>query len=99
MTCWKCRSPIGMMRSRHSSLIDLTNRVGVAVGRSGRRTNHANAEAHAFDTDPTRPIKSWKEGWKSAKLAADVRCRFHDLRHTCCTRMLEGGVPRRISRF
>ena len=72
---------------------DESLRVGVAVGRSGRRTNHANAEAHAFDTNPTRPIKSWKEGWESAKLAADVRCRFHDLRHTCCTRMLEGGVP------
>ena len=24
---------------------------------------------------------------------ADVRCRFHDLRHTGCTRMLEAGVP------
>ena len=24
---------------------------------------------------------------------ARITCRFHDLRHTCCTRMLEAGVP------
>ena len=24
---------------------------------------------------------------------AGVKVRFHDLRHTACTRMLEGGVP------
>lgn len=44
-------------------------------------------------TDPTRPINSWKEAWESAKKAAIVTVRFHDLRHTCVTRMLEGGVP------
>lgn len=46
-----------------------------------------------YDTDPSQPIKSWKESWESAKRAAQVRCRFHDLRHTCVTRMLERGVP------
>jgi integrase len=34
----------------------------------------------------------WKEAWESAKRRAQVRCRFHDLRHTGCTRMLEAGV-------
>ena len=34
-----------------------------------------------------------KEAWESAKIRAGVSCRFHDLRHTGCTRMLEGGVP------
>ena len=52
-----------------------------------------NRRAHAYNTDPTHPIKTWKEAWESARDVADVRCRFHDLRHTCCTRMLEGGVP------
>ena len=46
-----------------------------------------------YDTDTRRPIKSWKEAWESAKRKADVSCRFHDLRHTCVTRMLERGVP------
>jgi integrase len=34
-----------------------------------------------------------KAAWKSAKVAAKVRCRFHDLRHTACTRLLERGTP------
>ncbi|MGB2886099.1 MAG: tyrosine-type recombinase/integrase [Candidatus Acidiferrales bacterium] len=46
-----------------------------------------------YDSDPTRPIGRWKEAWESAKIRADVSCRFHDLRHTGCTRMLEAGVP------
>jgi integrase len=44
-------------------------------------------------TDPTRPIGRWKEAWEAAKIRAGVQCRFHDLRHTGCTRMLEGGIP------
>jgi integrase len=46
-----------------------------------------------YDTDPTKPIGRWKEAWESAKIRASVSCRFHDLRHTGCTRMLEAGVP------
>jgi integrase len=46
-----------------------------------------------YDCDPTKPIGRWKESWESAKISAGVRCRFHDLRHTGCTRMLEAGVP------
>jgi len=44
-------------------------------------------------TDPTKPIGRWKEAWEAAKTRAGVQCRFHDLRHTGCTRMLEAGVP------
>lgn len=50
-------------------------------------------EPCVYDSDPTRPIKSWKEAWESAKKNAGVTLRFHDLRHTCVTRMLEGGAP------
>jgi integrase len=46
-----------------------------------------------YDTDPTRPIGRWKEAWELAKIRAEVSCRFHDLRQTGCTRMLEAGVP------
>jgi integrase len=46
-----------------------------------------------FHTDPTKPIGDWKEAWESAKKRAGIRCRFHDLRHTGCTRMLEAGIP------
>jgi hypothetical protein len=40
------------------------------------------------------PIKSWKEAWESAKATARVDVRFHDLRHTVVTRMLEGPDSR-----
>jgi integrase len=46
-----------------------------------------------YDCDPTKPIGRWKEAWESAKTRSGVSCRFHDLRHTGCTRMLEAGVP------
>src|SRR5882672_1613213 len=46
-----------------------------------------------YDIDPMKPIGRWKEAWESAKIRAGVLCRFHDLRHTGCTRMLEAGIP------
>ena len=48
---------------------------------------------YVYDTDPAKPIGRWKEAWEAAKIRAGVECRFHDLRHTGCTRMLEAGVP------
>ncbi len=50
-------------------------------------------EPTVFDIDPETPIGSWKEAWESVKRKTGVEVRFHDLRHTCVTRMLEGGVP------
>ena len=52
-----------------------------------------STQACVHNTDPTRPIGRWKEAWETAKKVASVTCRFHDLRHTGCTRMLEGGIP------
>ena len=46
-----------------------------------------------YASDPTIPIGRWKEAWERAKIRAGVQCRFHDLRHTGCTRMLEAGIP------
>jgi len=67
-----------------------------------------------YASDPSKPIKDWKEAWEAAKKRAGralpkhspqqptqvtevpalpLSCRFHDLRHTACTRLLEGGVP------
>lgn len=50
-------------------------------------------EATVFDVDPETPIGSWKEAWESVKRRTGVVIRFHNLRHTCVTRMLEGSVP------
>ena len=45
-----------------------------------------------YNVDPKAPIGRWKEAWEAAKKRSNVQCRFHDLRHTGCTRMLEAGV-------
>ena len=50
-------------------------------------------EACAHDVDPTKPIGSWKTAWILAKKKAGVTARFHDLRHTAVSRLLERGVP------
>jgi integrase len=47
----------------------------------------------AYNIDVNKPIGTFKTAWKSAKKASGVKCRFHDLRHTACTRMLEAGIP------
>jgi integrase len=49
-------------------------------------------EPTVYDVDPTKAISSWKEAWESVKEKTGVHVRFHDLRHTCVTRMLEGGL-------
>jgi integrase len=50
-------------------------------------------EPATYDTDPTQPIASIKEAWEFAKKRAGVECRFHDLKHTAVSRMVEAGVP------
>ena len=62
--------------------------VKVNVDSGGSRTGCV-----AYATDANRPVGDWKEGCEAAKKRAGVACRFHDLRHTGCTRMLEVGVP------
>ena len=43
--------------------------------------------------DPTHPLPVWKRAWSTARRRAKVSCRFHDLRHSCVTSLLEGGAP------
>jgi integrase len=50
-----------------------------------------NGAVYAIDV--TRPIGTWKYAWRDARKRAGVECRFHDLRHTGCTRLLDAGVP------
>jgi integrase len=57
----------------------------------GLATDDAVVVAH--HTKPTVPIESEQHAWQRAKKAAGVPIRFHDLRHSACTRLLEAGVP------
>jgi integrase len=65
----------------------------------------SNSEDYAFPTceaagierkhpdreriDPSRPIKSWRSAWRAALKRAGLQLRFHDLRHTCITKLAE----------
>jgi integrase len=43
----------------------------------------------SYEIDPSTPMQRWKVGWESARKAANVCCRFHDLRHTFISRLAE----------
>ena len=44
--------------------------------------------------DPTEPATKWDTAWRALRDAAGLpRLRFHDLRHTVVTHLLEAGKP------
>lgn len=44
--------------------------------------------------DPTKPASKWDTAWRALRDAAGLPgLRFHDLRHTVVTRLLEAGEP------
>jgi integrase len=44
--------------------------------------------------DPERPIADWRTAWRRACREAKLKgLRFHDLRHTAATKLLEQGTP------
>lgn len=45
-----------------------------------------------YDLDPTKAIVNIHTAWRYLKKRAHAKYRFHDLRHTGCTRMLEGDM-------
>lgn len=51
-----------------------------------------SCKPHVKTMDPGRHVGDITTAWESAKRRAGVECRFHDLRHTACTRILERGA-------
>jgi integrase len=39
--------------------------------------------------DSSKPIMSWRSAWRAALKRAKLQLRFHDLRHTCITKLAE----------
>lgn len=52
-----------------------------------------DAEAVTYDFDPEKPIGTIKTAWNAACKRAGIKYRFHDLRHTAVSRMINAGVP------
>ena len=47
--------------------------------------------------DPTKPAKKWDGAWRSLRDGAGLPgFRFHDLRHTVMTDLLEAGEPQHV---
>jgi hypothetical protein len=70
--------------------------VGRSLSCSRRRPTAAlqtRSRPAPINTDATAPIGSWKTPWQAARKRAGLSIRFHDLRHSACTRMLEATVP------
>ena len=49
--------------------------------------------ACVYSSDPEKPMARFKASWENAKKDAKLKCRFHDLRHTAISRMIDAGVP------
>jgi integrase len=65
------------------------------------RKTPVGSSTTVYFSDPTTPIGRLKEAWEEAKRRTEdeekripaVVCRWHDLRHTFLTRLVEGGTP------
>ena len=67
---------------------------------NANRRNFSEAANHRENTpigagyDPTKPMVSWRSGWRTlTKRAGLAGLRFHDLRHHSITKLAEAGVP------
>ena len=48
--------------------------------------------------DPSKPVSGIKSAWQTIQKASGVKLRFHDLRHTAYTKLVEAGVRLRTLR-
>ena len=75
-------------------------------GGNGTQDSFGFSGGNIYDTDPLKPIGEIKVAWEYAKRRAGALlnnsqngefipliCRFHDLRHTAVSRMLNAGTP------
>jgi integrase len=84
-------------------VIPLNNSAFDAVQRMVKRADtlgHTDREHYLWcasqhhKLDPTKPASKWDTAWRALRDAAGLPgLRFHDLRHTVVTRLLEAGEP------
>lgn len=80
LSAWACNFP----ERKPAHAVFPSENVGQPKRENGERT--------VYNSDPMTPINSWKEAWEASKKRAGVQMRFHDLRHTAITRLLNAGV-------
>lgn len=62
-----------------------------SYGLKGKRGSFGG-QVVPFKTFRDQPVHSFKTAWQTAKKAAGVECRWHDLRHSCASRLAAGGA-------
>jgi integrase len=62
-----------------------------AYGLKGKKFTFGGT-VEPYKVFPELPIGSWKRAWTSARKAAKVECRWHDLRHSAASRLAAGGA-------
>jgi integrase len=87
-------------RSGEGRPIPLTQPAWAALDIWAARFPERKAEHFIFPAgengkvDPTRAINNWRTAWRRACRNADLPgLRFHDLRHSTATKLLEQGTP------
>ncbi len=83
-------------KSHRKRVIPINDKLHTVL--SGQRLDSAGAEKSAealvFTNEADEPIKSLRTAWEGARDGAGlVNFRFHDLRHTFASRLVERGVP------
>jgi integrase len=58
------------------------------IGRKGFR----GGVVAPYETFPDQHVQTFASSWRTAKKAAKVQCRWHDLRHTFVSRVAAGGA-------
>jgi integrase len=64
-------------------------------GRRGKRAEepeHEEEPADGVHYDPLRAATCFKTAWNHVRKESEVSIRFHDLRHTCITKLAESGA-------
>jgi integrase len=105
LTVGKSKTDAGQGRSIPFNATSLKAMQGWATNFPNRKPEHFvfaterygfsgdDERPHVHGCNPNQPLGSLKEAWESAKAKSGVKCRFHDLRHSACTRLVERGVP------
>lgn len=64
------------------------------LSRRGKWVFHGFAQGNSHQPDYTRALGSNETAWAACKVRAEVEGRFHDLRHTCASRLMRAGYSK-----